>query len=163
VIFVTTNGTRATAAAPAGRVLLGCLRNAPAVARHLEASETDSIYLTCADGRFALDDFFGTAAILSSMFMEERMAPERRSWTALDFMERHRNVAETLQQGRMGRWFAEHRMETFEFVADVGASDLVPEVVSGRLFRAGEPDSLSASVSTPPSAACQHLSKGLGR
>ena len=37
VIFVTTNGTRAIAdAAPAQRVLLGSLRNAPAVARFLE-------------------------------------------------------------------------------------------------------------------------------
>lgn len=36
VIFVTTNGTRAIAeAAPAESILLGCLRNAPAVVRHL--------------------------------------------------------------------------------------------------------------------------------
>src|SRR4028118_666241 len=42
VIFVTTNGTRAIAdAAPADRVLLGCLRNAPAVARGAGAAGTD--------------------------------------------------------------------------------------------------------------------------
>jgi hypothetical protein len=35
----------------------------------------------------------------------------------------------------MGRWFAEHRMETFEFVADVGASELVPKV-GGQLLNA---------------------------
>ena len=41
VVYVTTNGTRAIAdAAPAERVLLGCLRNAPAVARYLEGSRT---------------------------------------------------------------------------------------------------------------------------
>jgi len=41
VIFVTTNGTRAVAdVAPADTVLLGTLRNAPAVARYLEGSET---------------------------------------------------------------------------------------------------------------------------
>jgi len=133
IVFVTTNGTRAIAdAAPAERVLLGCLRNAPAVARYLEASGTRSIYLVCADGRFALDDFFGVAAILSYMKTEGWHLNDA-AWTALDFMERHRNVAETLQRGRMGRWFAEHRMETFEFVADVGASDLVPEVSAGQL------------------------------
>jgi 2-phosphosulfolactate phosphatase len=135
VIFVTTNGTRAIAdAAPAEKVLLGCLRNAPAVARHLEASETDSIYLICADGRFALDDFFGTATILSYMNTKGRHLNDA-AWTALDFMERHRDVAQTLRRGRMGRWFFENRAETFEFVADVGASEVVPEVRGGRLLR----------------------------
>jgi 2-phosphosulfolactate phosphatase len=144
VVFVTTNGTRAIAdAAPAERVLLGCLRNAPALARYLEGSGTDSIYLICADGCFALDDFFGAAAILSYMNTEGWRLNDT-AWMALVFMEHHRNVAETLQRGRMGRWFAENRMEAFEFVADVGASDLVPEVVDGRLGPAS-PASLSAS------------------
>ena len=133
VVFVSTNGTRAIAnAAPAERVLLGCLRNAPTVARYLEASGTGSIYLICAGGRFALDDFFGAAAILSYMNTEGWHLNDA-AWTALDFMERRRNVAETLQRGRMGRWFAEHKMETFEFVTEVGASDLVPEVRAGQL------------------------------
>jgi 2-phosphosulfolactate phosphatase len=136
VLFVTTNGTRAIAdAAPAERVLLGCLRNAPAVGRYLEASGAGSIYLICADGRFGLDDFFGAAAILSCMNTGGWHLNDA-AWMALDLMQRHRNVAEVLQHGRMGRWFAEHRMETFEFVADVGASELVPEVVGGRLLNA---------------------------
>src|SRR5215212_7706095 len=70
VIFVTTNGTRAIAeAAPADRVLLGTLRNARAVARHLQASGTDSIYLICAGagGRFNLEDFLGATTLLSYM------------------------------------------------------------------------------------------------
>jgi 2-phosphosulfolactate phosphatase len=145
VVFVTTNGTRAIAdAAPAERVLLGCLRNAPAVARHLGRLETDSIYLICADGRFALDDFFGAAAILSYMNTEGWHLNDG-AWTALDFMERRRNVAEILQRGRMGRWFAEHRMETFEFVADVGASELVPEVRAGQLTRGIRPQASGIS------------------
>src|SRR5215210_3751089 len=64
VIFVTTNGTRAIAdATPADTVLLGTLRNARALASHLEASGTDSIYLICAGagGRFNLEDFLGAA------------------------------------------------------------------------------------------------------
>ena len=67
VVFVTTNGTRAIAdAAPAERVLLGCLRNAPAVARYLEDSRTDSVYLVCAGsaGRFAVEDCLGAATVL---------------------------------------------------------------------------------------------------
>src|SRR5918998_733056 len=59
VVFVTTNGTRAVAdAEPADTVLLGTLRNAPAVARYLEGSQTESIYFVCAGsaGRFTLED-----------------------------------------------------------------------------------------------------------
>ena len=149
VVFVTTNGTRAIAdAAPAERVLLGCLRNAPAVARYLEGSGTPSIYLICADARFALDDFFGAAAILSCMNTGGWHLNDA-AWMALDFMQHHRNAAEVLQRGRMGRWFTEHRMETFEFVADVGASELVPQVVGGRLGPA-KPASYQPSAKANP-------------
>ena len=136
VIFVTTNGTRAIAdAAPAERVLLGCLRNAPAVARELEASGTDSVYLVCAGsaGRFTLEDFLGAATIISHM-----NAPEWRhndaAWLAADFMRRHKDdIHGALEKSRAGRWFANNdRMDAFVFVADVGASGLVPEVVDGK-------------------------------
>jgi 2-phosphosulfolactate phosphatase len=137
VIFVTTNGTRAIAdAAPAGRVLLGCLRNAPAVARELEASGTDSVYLVCAGsaGRFTVEDFLGAASIISNMNAPEEWRTNDAAWLALDFMQRHgNNVHGPLEESRAGRWFAENdRMDVFRFVADVGASDLVPEVVDGR-------------------------------
>ena len=143
VIFVTTNGTRAVAdAAPAGRVLLGCLRNVPAVARYLQESETDSIYLVCAGsaGRFTIEDFLGAATIISHMDVEGWRLNDG-AWMALDFAERHRgDVQGVLKQSRAGRWFVENdRMDAFDFVADVGASELVPEVIGGRLRRADEP------------------------
>jgi 2-phosphosulfolactate phosphatase len=144
VIFVTTNGTRAIAdAAAADRVLVGSVRNAPAVARHLEESETGSIYLVCAGsaGRFTVEDFIGAATILSHMNVEGWRLNDA-AWLALDFMERYRGrVHEALLQGRAGRWFVDNdRMDAFEFVADVGASEVVPEVVNGRLVRASEPE-----------------------
>ena len=137
VIFVTTNGTRAIAdAAPADRVLLGCLRNAPAVARELGASGTDSVYLVCAGsaGRFTVEDFLGAATILSHMDVQD-WRPNDAAWLALDFMQRHRgNTHGVLEESRAGRWFAENdRMDAFHFVADVGASGLVPEVVDGKV------------------------------
>jgi len=136
VIFVTTNGTRAIAdAAPAQTVLLGSLRNAPAIARYLEESEADSIYLVCAGsaGRFTVEDFLGAATILSYM-NAEGWHPNDGAWLALDFAERHTDVSGALKQSRAGRWFVENdRMDAFDFVADVGASDLVPEVVAGKL------------------------------
>lgn len=143
VIFVTTNGTRAIAdAAPAESVLLGCLRNAPAVAHYLQESGTGSIYLVCAGsvGRFAVEDFLGAAAILSHMDAGGWRLNDG-AWMALDFAERHRgDVAGALKQSRAGRWLAENgRMDTFDFVADVGASGLVPEVVGGRLRHANGP------------------------
>jgi 2-phosphosulfolactate phosphatase len=144
VVFVTTNGTRAISdATPAERVLLGCLRNAPAVARYLEGSGTDSIYLICAGsaGRFTVEDFLGAATILSHMDTKEWRLNDG-AWMALDFMQRYRGrELEALRQSRAGRWFFEHdRVGTFEFVGEVGASELVPEVVGGELRRAGEPE-----------------------
>ena len=146
VVFVTTNGTRAIAeAVPAERVLVGCLRNAPAVARHLEASGTDSIYLICADGRFSVEDFLGAATILSYM-NSKRWRLNDGAWMALDFLKHHQGeTLEILKQGRLGRWFVENdRLDTLEFAGEVGASELVPEVVGGRLRRADEP------ASSPP-------------
>jgi 2-phosphosulfolactate phosphatase len=142
VIFVTTNGTRAIAeVSPADAVLLGTLRNAGAVARHLEASGTDSVYLVCAGsgGRFNVEDFLGAATILSRMDVDGYRLNDG-ALLALDFAERHEeNVYETLKRSRAGRWFVENdRMDAFDFVADIGASGLVPGVVGGRLRRANE-------------------------
>ena len=137
VVFVTTNGTRAIAdAAPAETVLLGCLRNAPAVARYLEGLRTDSVYLVCAGsaGRFTVEDFLGAATILSYMDTKEWRLNDG-AWMALDFVDRYRGrELEVLRESRAGRWYFEHdRVDTFRFVGEVGASDLVPEVKDGQL------------------------------
>jgi 2-phosphosulfolactate phosphatase len=144
VIFVTTNGTRAVAdVSPADRVLLGTLRNAPAVARHLEGSDTESIYFVCAGsgGRFTAEDFLGAATIISEMDVEGWHLNDG-AWLALDFAERHKeDVPGALERSRAGRWFVENdRLDTFDFVADVGTSDVVPEVIRGKLLPAGEPE-----------------------
>jgi 2-phosphosulfolactate phosphatase len=141
VIFVTTNGTRAIAdAAPADTVLLGTLRNAPAVARYLEESDTDSIYFVCAGsaGRFTVEDFLGASTVLSYMDVEGWRLNDG-AWLALDFAGRHTDVSAALKQSRAGRWFVDNdRMDNFDFVADVGASGLVPEVVEGKLRLAND-------------------------
>src|SRR5215211_2624200 len=152
VVFVTTNGTRAIAdAASAERVLLGCLRNAPAVARYLEDSRTDSVYLICAGagGRFNIEDFLGAATVLSCMDPKGWRLNDG-AWMALDFMERYRGrQLEALKQSRAGRWFFEHdRVDAFEFVGEIGASDLVPGVRAGQLV----------STSARQHAACGGLS-----
>ena len=61
------------------------------------------------------------------------------AWLALDFAARHaEDLSGVLKQSRAGRWFVENdRMGTFDFVADLGASGLVPEVVEGKLRSAG--------------------------
>lgn len=149
VIFVTTNGTRAIAdAAPADTVLLGTLRNATAVARYLEASGTDSVYLICAGsaGRFSAEDFLGAATILSEMDADGWRLNDG-AWLALDFAGRHsEDVAGALERSRAGRWFVENdRMDVFDFVAEVGASEVVPEVFEGKLRFAGGPEDGSSA------------------
>ncbi len=149
VIFVTTNGTRAiSSAGPARRLLIGCLRNAPAVALYLKESGTESVYVVCAGSarRFTNEDFLGASAILSRLNGDGYLDDWRlndAAWFALDFAERYEGrEKEALKRGRAGRWFLENDMaEEFEFVGDVGASELVPEVTEGRL----KPASLVAS------------------
>jgi 2-phosphosulfolactate phosphatase len=146
VIFVTTNGTRAIdTAAGARELLIGCLRNAPAIARHLYASGTESVYVVCAGsaGRFVVEDFLGASTILSLLNKNgylERWRLNDAAWVALDFGERHRGREwEVLKKSRAGRWFVENDMdEELGFVGDVGASEFVPEVVDGRLRIAEE-------------------------
>ncbi len=143
VVFVTTNGTRALAdVASAKRIIVGCLRNAPAVARWLTESGAESVYLVCAGsgGRFTLEDFLGASAILSEMGTEGWHFNDG-AWMALDLAGRYMDrETEVLEKSRAGRWFARNdRMETFEFVGDVGASEVVPEVVEGRLQRVEGP------------------------
>lgn len=142
VVFVTTNGTRALAdAAGARRVLVGCLRNAPALARYLEGLDTDSVYLICAGsaGRFTVEDFLGASAVVSRMDVGGWRLNDG-AWMALDFAERHRGEAmEVLGHARAGRWFIENdRLDALAFVGDVGASEIVPEVADGRLRRVEE-------------------------
>lgn len=139
VIFVTTNGTRAIAdAARSEEVLVGCLRNAPAVAHYLQESGTDSIYLICAGsgGRFTLEDFLGASTILAYMHTEGWRLNDA-AWMALDLARDYQDrEMEALKQSRAGTWFIENdRAEELEFVGDVGASDLVANVVDGRLHR----------------------------
>ena len=158
VVFVTTNGTRAiAAAAPAERVLVGCLRNAPAVARYLEASGTESVYVVCAGsaGRFTTEDFLGASTILSFLnkngYLEDCRLNDA-AWVALDFAERHSGREwEVLKKSRAGSWFVENDMdEELGFVGDVGGSEFVPEVVDGRLRIAeGGKSGLPLGVTAP--------------
>ena len=152
VIFGTTNGTRAIdAAADARELLLGSLRNAPAVARYIETSETESVYIVCAGsaGRFVLEDFLGASTILSHLnkrgYLEDWRLNDS-AWVALDFAERgDGRESEALKHSRAGRWLLENNLvDTFEFAGNVGASELVPEVVHGRL-RAVEDEESSTS------------------
>ena len=141
VVFVTTNGTQAIAAAANAReLLIGCMRNAPAVARYLEASSTESVYVVCAGsaGRFTVEDFLGASTILSCLGKNGYLEDWRQNdaaWMAFDLAKRYEGMeSKVLKEGRAGHWFLENdRAEELEFVGDVGASDLVPEVVDGKL------------------------------
>jgi len=141
VVFVTTNGTRAlSAAAPAGELLVGCLRNAPAVAGHLLRTDPEKLYLVCAGsaGNFTLEDFLGAAEILSRLGVSRDSGVKLNdaAWLALESAGRfEEDLPGVLRESRAGRWFAHNgREETLRFVGDVGASELVPAVQDGQLL-----------------------------
>ncbi len=132
VVFVTTNGTRALAASSeADKVLVGSMRNAPAVGRYLDSIETDTAYLVCAGsrGHFGMEDFAGAAEIISHMNTENWKLGDS-ALLALDFAERHDgNPLEAVSRGRAGKWFSEAGYEkTLRYAAEVGASEAVPEL-----------------------------------
>ena len=153
VIFVTTNGTRAIAgAASADEVLIACLRNAPAIARYLEESGGESVYVICAGskGRFNVEDFLGAAMILSHMDLGNWRLDDA-SRMALEYANLHeRNTRRVLEGSRVGRWFVENKpVETLDFFAEVGASELVPRVVDGTMYRTNK---VQASTRPEPDA-----------
>lgn len=141
VVFVTTNGTKAIGASSGAReLLIGCLRNAPAVARHLRSSGTDSVYVVCAGsgGRFTVEDFVGAAAIVSGMNESGHLDGWRlndAAWMALDFAARYGGrETDALERARAGRWFLDHgERAAFDHAAEVGASDTVAAVEEGQL------------------------------
>lgn len=137
VVYVSTNGTAAIARArPASRLLVASVRNAPAVAAHLERVRPEKIYIVCAGslGRLALDDLAGAACILSHMDREEWSGNDATQ-LAWDLAERYDGrISDLLRKSRAGRWFFENdRTDAFDFVSDVGATDLVAEVRSGQM------------------------------
>lgn len=136
VLYLSTNGTAAIAdAAGAARLLVASLRNAPAVARHLNERRPESVYIVCAGsmGRLALDDFVGAAYLLSRMDTEHWKLNDG-AWLAKDLGTRRGRLMDVLRESRSGRWFVENGREgTFEFVADVGATEIVAEVRDGQL------------------------------
>jgi 2-phosphosulfolactate phosphatase len=131
VVFVTTNGTRALAAAKeADKVLVGSMRNAPAIGKYLDSIDTETAYLICAGsrGHFGFEDFAGAAEIISHMNLENWNLGDS-ALLALDFAERYgENPLEAVSRGRAGRWFTESYEEALRYAANVGASEVVPEL-----------------------------------
>jgi 2-phosphosulfolactate phosphatase len=139
VVYVSTNGTRAIAAAAgARRILVGNLRNAPAVGRFLADSVEESVVLVCAGARggFSLEDFAATGVILSHLGAEGWRLNDA-AWLALDLVCRDPDrVPELTRRSRTGRWFvSNHRTDVLDFAGDVGASDIVAEVRGGELVK----------------------------
>jgi 2-phosphosulfolactate phosphatase len=160
VVFVTTNGTRALSASSTARELLvGCPRNAPAVAEYLLRTDPEKLYIVCAGsgGHFTLEDFLGAVEILSRLDTAGANADAKlndAAWLALEMSETvGRDSLGALRESRAGRWFLRNgREETLSFVGDVGASKLVPAVRDGELFSVsgGLSGATEASRAEPP-------------
>lgn len=148
VIFLTTNGTKALAAAHEARqVIVGCMRNAPAVARYLDSLDIETVYLVCAGsrGKFSYEDYAGAAEIISHMNLDDYSLGDS-ALLAREFSERHKHdPLAAITAGRVGRMF-DHRMpEVCRFTAEVGASKTVPELKDEYLHLTGEVGEVRAS------------------
>lgn len=148
VIFLTTNGTKALAAAhEAEQVIVGCMRNAPAVARYLDSLDAPSIYLVCAGsrGKFSYEDFAGAAEIISHMNTDDYLLGDAAVLAREFHAANGHDPLAAITAGRVGRMF-DHRMpEVCRFTAEVGASETVPELKDEYLHLTGEVGEARAS------------------
>ncbi|MBE3557533.1 MAG: 2-phosphosulfolactate phosphatase [Firmicutes bacterium] len=138
VVFLSTNGTRAIAAAsPAREVLLGGVRNAPTLASYLVKCPYEQLYLIAAGsrGHLCVEDFLGVAITLAYMEdLDDTWQLNDGAQVAAAFGRQHqKEVAEWIRAGRVGRWFAEYDPETLAFASDVGASSTLARLCEGML------------------------------
>lgn len=127
VVFLSTNGTRAICSANnAATVLIGNLRNAPAIADYLNTLDADDVYIICAGsfGHFSLEDFM-CASIIASRLNLTNVRINDAIRIALDQRyEEENKIMETLKKSRVGQSFVPRGIEHLvDFTGQVGASD----------------------------------------
>ncbi len=143
VVLPSPNGSTCSAlAAETGAVVVAaCLRNAPAVAEYLAATNLPVLVLACgerwSDGtlRPSLEDLLGAGAVLSSLGGD--LSPEAASAVAA-WQDAKDTIADVLLKCVSGRELVERGFrDDVEYASLYGVSDVVPVLVDGA-FR-GEP------------------------
>ncbi len=137
IVFLTTNGTRAVRyAQSAGQLILGCLRNAPAVAEYLNRSNVENVFLICAGskGHFSYEDFLCASEIVSRLDLTGIKVNDAAQFAYDMAKSRTVGVFDLLKRGRVGQYFMNHGLqELLRFVGSVGDTSTVVEVKSGQL------------------------------
>ncbi|MDR6225680.1 2-phosphosulfolactate phosphatase [Desmospora profundinema] len=138
IVFLTTNGTRAIAKAQsASRLLLGCLRNAPSVARWLQEADCDDVSFICAGskGHVSLEDILCAAAILSRMDTRGWKLDDA-AWLVREFgRNQKQKTSDILEESRVGRWFVKNgKVDLLRYVGEIGASNSLVEVRDGQVL-----------------------------
>lgn len=139
VVMNTTNGTGAAhlAARHAERVLLACLRNAPAAAaRALEAGGDISIVCAGTDGQVSLDDCYAAGVLVRELMHGQAFALNDSAQMTLALLNRWPDPLAALEASRHGQRLL-HLGDTravladlardVAFCAELGVSDCVPE------------------------------------
>lgn len=135
VVFLTTNGTRTLGRVrDAEDLILGCLRNAQAVADELLDRSAPDVYLVCAGsrGQFALEDFLGAGALVHHL-SETELDLNDAAVAARQAFRRHRDdPLEPLRRSRVGGVIEqEGHLDCLEHAGALNASARVPRVNAG--------------------------------
>jgi 2-phosphosulfolactate phosphatase len=137
VVFLTTNGTRAIHRAKAAdELLIACLRNAPAVARYLQETKTESVWLICAgsQGRVSLEDTLCAAVILAEMDLNGWDLDDASLVLQQLGISHRGDIPALLEKGRVGQWFVREGMtRALQYTGEVGASDTLVALHDGVL------------------------------
>ncbi len=138
VAYLSTNGCQAISSAiDADGILLGCLRNAPAISLYLNATDNKNVNLICSGsrGRSSLEDFLAASVIVSRL-NKTKWRFDDLATLAYEFSKdlNHENIICILKKSRLGNWFvSKGLLADLEFAGAVGASNRIPKMKEGVL------------------------------
>lgn len=133
VAYLSTNGCQAvSSASDADEILIGCLRNAPAISKYLDATANKNVNLICSGsrGKTSLEDFLAASVIVSKLD-KTKWRFDDLATLAYEFLHdlKGDNVMTLLKKSRLGNWFvSKDRLADLEFAAAVGASNRIPKM-----------------------------------
>ncbi len=130
VVFLSTNGTRAIRKAKTAKeLLLANLRNSSAVARYLQKSNPEELYLLCSgtSGHFCIEDFLCAGLIISRLDIPEVRFNDAAKLAL--YTVSNADIWSTIAESSVGTWLIKNGFETtVRFAAEVGTSQALIKV-----------------------------------
>jgi 2-phosphosulfolactate phosphatase len=143
VAYLSTNGSPTILATRnASELLIGCIRNAPAISKYLNSRVGRDVYVICSGngGRMSLEDFIA-ACVIVSMVDPTKWRFDDAAILAHHFgkdFQTKEHIFSVLKTCRLGHWFASrNKLDVLEFASDFGASNRLAKMKDDALVLLG--------------------------